>query len=166
MFCKDNGQIQEIVHCAFKPQLMSKSCQTHLVPNVRSNLLLRVISAFIALSPAEMKSGFDLREVFPQEENFKGAAATSHSSTTSSACVSDFSTCRSSPLTTLNVLLGSTEIISCNGNATSCGHGCLMTGEGSVCVCPEGSLLQDNGDGCTGTAYNAVIGSYVSVNYY
>lgn len=160
MFCKDNGPIQEI----FKPQLMSKSCQTHLVPIVRSNLLLRVISAFITLSPPEMKAGFDLREVFPQEENFKGAAATSHSST-SSACVSDFSTCRSSSLTTLNVLLGLTEIIPCNGNATSCGHGCLMTDEGSVCVCPEGSLLQDNGEGCTGTAYNAVIGSYVSVNY-
>lgn len=73
MFCKDNGQVQEIVLCAFKPQLMSKSCQTHLVPTVRSNLLLRVISAFITLSPPEMKSGFDLREVFPQEENFKGA---------------------------------------------------------------------------------------------
>lgn len=162
MFCKDNGQIQEIVLCAFKPQLMSKSCQTHLVPPLRSNLLLRVISAFITLSPPEMKSGLDLSEVFPQEENFKGAAA---SSSTSSACVSDFSACRSSSLTTLNVLLGLTEIISCNGNATNCGHGCLMTDEGSVCVCPEGSLLQDNGDGCTGMAYNAVFGSYVSVNY-
>lgn len=103
-----------------------------------------------------------LSEVFPQEENFKGAAA---SSSSSSACVSDFSACRSSSLTTLNVLLGLTEIIPCNGNATNCGHGCLMTDEGSVCVCPEGSLLQDNGDGCTGTAYKAVIGSYVSVNY-
>lgn len=28
-----------------------------------------------------------------------------------------------------------------------------MTDKGSVCVCPKGSLLQDNGDGCTGMTF-------------
>lgn len=31
-----------------------------------------------------------------------------------------------------------------------CGHGCLQTDEGAVCVCPEGSLLQEDGHVCTG----------------
>lgn len=31
-----------------------------------------------------------------------------------------------------------------------------MTDNGAVCVCPEGSLLQDNGQVCTGMAYIAV----------
>lgn len=70
--------------------LCKKKCETCLVPTVRVSFLLRVISDFITLLPPEMKSGLDLRVVFPQEENFKGAAAESHSST-SSACVSDFS---------------------------------------------------------------------------
>ncbi|CAB1460765.1 unnamed protein product [Pleuronectes platessa] len=33
---------------------------------------------------------------------------------------------------------------------TNCGHGCLTTDEGNVCVCPEGSILQDDGQACTG----------------
>lgn len=31
-----------------------------------------------------------------------------------------------------------------------CGHGCLQTDEGAICVCPEGSLLQEDGHVCTG----------------
>lgn len=42
-----------------------------------------------------------------------------------------------------------TEIVPCEGNIT-CGHGCLQTDEGAVCVCPEGSLLQEDGYVCTG----------------
>lgn len=31
-----------------------------------------------------------------------------------------------------------------------CSHGCLKTEAGAVCVCPEGSLLQEDGQACTG----------------
>lgn len=39
--------------------------------------------------------------------------------------------------------------MSCETNI-KCGHGCLQTDEGAVCVCPEGSLLQEDGHVCTG----------------
>lgn len=38
----------------------------------------------------------------------------------------------------------------CEGNMTKCGHGCLTTSEGALCVCPEGSLLHEDGQACTG----------------
>lgn len=46
-----------------------------------------------------------------------------------------------------------TEIIPCEGNVTKCGHGCLTTDEGAVCVCPEGSVLREDGQACTGMNY-------------
>lgn len=50
----------------------------------------------------------------------------------------------------------STEIIQCKDNTTKCGYGCLMTDEGAVCVCPEGSVLQEDGQACTGMGYTTV----------
>lgn len=51
------------------------------------------------------------------------------------------------------ILFPQSEIIPCEGNITRCGHGCLTTDKGAVCVCPEGSLLQEDGQGCTGMHY-------------
>lgn len=39
--------------------------------------------------------------------------------------------------------------MACEGNIM-CGHGCLQTDEGTICVCPKGSLLQEDGHLCTG----------------
>ena len=33
---------------------------------------------------------------------------------------------------------------------TKCGHGCLAMENGAVCVCPEGSILEEDGQACTG----------------
>ncbi len=51
------------------------------------------------------------------------------------------------------ILFPQSEIIPCEGNITKCGHGCLTTDEGAVCVCPEGSILQEDGQACTGADY-------------
>lgn len=40
---------------------------------------------------------------------------------------------------------------------TKCGQGCLETDEGALCVCPEGSILQNDGQACTGIAYRIKI---------
>lgn len=43
-----------------------------------------------------------------------------------------------------------TEITPCESNI-KCGHGCIATEHGPMCVCPEDSILQENGHACTGT---------------
>lgn len=52
----------------------------------------------------------------------------------------------------------------CEGNI-KCGHGCLQTDEGAICVCPEGSLLQEDGHVCTGMdgLYYSDIQNYIAL---
>lgn len=54
----------------------------------------------------------------------------------------------------------SSEIMTCEGNATECGHGCLATDEGPVCVCPKGSVLKEDGQACTGTNSCYIMNQY------
>lgn len=48
-------------------------------------------------------------------------------------------------------LLSLTEITPCDFSVTKCGSGCIATEHGTVCVCPEGSVLREDGHACTGT---------------
>ncbi|XP_038125007.1 pro-epidermal growth factor [Cyprinodon tularosa] len=41
------------------------------------------------------------------------------------------------------------EITPCESDI-KCGHGCIATEHGPMCVCPEDSILQENGHACTG----------------
>lgn len=47
---------------------------------------------------------------------------------------------------------------------TKCGQGCLETDEGAVCVCPEGSILQEDGQACTGMSYMIEIVTSLSID--
>lgn len=57
-----------------------------------------------------------------------------------------------------------TEIVPCEGNLR-CGRGCFQTEEGAICVCPEGSFLQEDGHACTGMGglYWSDIQSYTAL---
>lgn len=56
------------------------------------------------------------------------------------------------------------EITQCKGNVTKCGHGCLTTDKEQICVCPEGSVLQSNGQACSGMENIAIYKVTISPN--
>lgn len=42
------------------------------------------------------------------------------------------------------------ELISCPSNASECSHDCVLTSDGPLCFCPEGSVLETDGKTCSG----------------
>ncbi|XP_057562221.1 pro-epidermal growth factor isoform X2 [Hippopotamus amphibius kiboko] len=42
------------------------------------------------------------------------------------------------------------ELISCPSNVSECSHDCVLTSDGPICFCPEGSVLETDGKTCSG----------------
>ncbi|XP_063579644.1 pro-epidermal growth factor isoform X8 [Pongo abelii] len=42
------------------------------------------------------------------------------------------------------------ELVSCPSNVSECSHDCVLTSEGPLCFCPEGSVLERDGKTCSG----------------
>lgn len=42
------------------------------------------------------------------------------------------------------------ELIACPSNTSKCSHDCVLTSDGPICFCPEGSVLEADGKTCSG----------------